>query len=710
MPGTEGRKADSPNPDGGVPGAVSRSKRRTNARRTSEVMHALRRVTGARPQLDPITTRRLAKGQVAWTEVPAVRTAALDGARAAIDRQDLAGAATLTKLLRTGAPDAETGRLAGIVALLTGDPEAAEEHFYQASKGTGSVARRHTNARRAVEELQQLLDLRARVLEVEGPEDLTDLRDIAASASITHRKAADAALGRYLVACLTRGIDGPLGQLLDEFADAGRLTALKARPNLLDVAVENAEYLATDADHAGALHLLQTTFEHYGVVTERYLLALGTSLSALSRYGAARRAFRIASAGVGSARAAQVAWIIHDDESAHALARRAIRHDMPRSSVRTVLARTENPITPPEAEATQGGMGHVAFYVDRGENFGDIVLPDAVRDAISEPAGRSEWVPFHAHQVFDDEFVRIANAQRALVVGGGGLFLPDTSPNGNSGWQWNVPPASLDAVRVPLFAFAVGFNLFLGQQFKGDLFRRSLIAFTSKAEFLGLRNTGSMERVRAMLPDELHDKVRFVPCPTTVLEHIRPDLPAARTGSGTVLLNAAFDRSERRFGGGYAQFLEHIVELVEKASRGGAEVRIAAHTRGDLRLAKDLEAAHDLSLPVDELHNMDQPDALAVYRQASLVIGMRGHSTMIPFGLGTPVLSIVSHPKMRYFLEDVDRTDWGFDVSDPDLGARLAERTLDVLAREEDYRADVAERQLILLPHVRAAAEDVAKV
>jgi polysaccharide pyruvyl transferase WcaK-like protein len=106
---------------------------------------------------------------------------------------------------------------------------------------------------------------------------------------------------------------------------------------------------------------------------------------------------------------------------------------------------------------------------------------------------------------------------------------------------------------------------------------------------------------------------------------------------------------------------------------------------------------------------MDQPDALAVYRQASLVIGMRGHATMIPFGVGTPVLSIVSHPKMRYFLEDVERTDWGFDVGEADLGARLAERTLDVLAREDDYRADVADRQQLLLPHVRAAAADIAK-
>ncbi len=61
-----------------------------------------------------------------------------------------------------------------------------------------------------------------------------------------------------------------------------------------------------------------------------------------------------------------------------------------------------------------------------------------MRQSIEAAAGpgpeRPAWVPFHVHQVFDDPRVALANAQRALVVvGGGGLLLPDTAPNGNSG-------------------------------------------------------------------------------------------------------------------------------------------------------------------------------------------------------------------------------------------------------------------------------------
>ena len=74
---------------------------------------------------------------------------------------------------------------------------------------------------------------------------------------------------------------------------------------------------------------------------------------------------------------------------------------------------------------------------------------------------------------------------------------------------------------------------------------------------------------------------------------------------------------------------------------------------------------------------------------------------MIPFGLGTPILSLVSHPKLRFFLEDIRRPEWGFDVHDPALDGALAERTLDVLARQDDYRQDVADLQLELLSAVQ---------
>jgi hypothetical protein len=71
------------------------------------------------------------------------------------------------------------------------------------------------------------------------------------------------------------------------------------------------------------------------------------------------------------------------------------------------------------------------------------------------------------------------------------------------------------------------------------------------------------------------------------------------------------------------------------------------------------------------------------------------------------VLSIVTHPKMRYFLDDIGRPAWAFEADLPDLGERLAERALDVVARQDEVRREVLGLQDQLVEPVFSAARDV---
>jgi hypothetical protein len=41
-----------------------------------------------------------------------------------------------------------------------------------------------------------------------------------------------------------------------------------------------------------------------------------------------------------------------------------------------------------------------------------------------------------------------------------------------------------------------------------------------------------------------------------------------------------------------------------------------------------------------------------------LTMGTRGHAQMIPFGLNTKIISLGSHNKLKWFLEDIDSLDW----------------------------------------------------
>lgn len=464
--------------------------------------------------------------------------------------------------------------------------------------------------------------------------------------------------------------------------------------------------LVREADFEGALDLARTVVALPGGLGSAVLLTLARVLRATSRYREAAEALTVAAgdptvAARATAEAAEVAWLVHDDARAEQLAVQALRVDPTHRKAISVRDRARRPQSSWASTARRpGALTHVAFYVSEGGNYGDVALPVAVRNAVEHVGGARSWVPVHAHRVFDRGSVDLANQSAGVVVGGGGLFLPDTSPNGVSGWQWNVPPDSLDRLEVPLGVVAVGYNLFAGQSFRGDLFRQNLVRLVDRAAFVGLRNHGSVRQVRELLPEHLAEKVTFLPCPTTVLERTDPDLPEAVTGTGRVLLNVAYDRSERRFAEGYDQFLAQMAGAVGRLRAEGAEVGFAAHLPSDERFVTDLRRAHGLRLDSLPLYATTLREGYAEYRRASLVIGMRGHATMIPFGLGTPVMSVISHPKMAYFLQDVGRPAWGVDVADPDLGRVLSARAGALLADEVASRADVQDRMDLLLAPV----------
>ena len=65
--------------------------------------------------------------------------------------------------------------------------------------------------------------------------------------------------------------------------------------------------------------------------------------------------------------------------------------------------------------------------------------------------------------LFNSKNIRNLNKYDYLIVGGGGLILPDTAPNKLSGWQWNISIENLNLIKKPIYVISIGFNLFYGQ-------------------------------------------------------------------------------------------------------------------------------------------------------------------------------------------------------------------------------------------------------
>ncbi|GGT30454.1 glycosyltransferase [Streptomyces chromofuscus] len=439
----------------------------------------------------------------------------------------------------------------------------------------------------------------------------------------------------------------------------------------------------------------------------------GHALLAVSRYEEAKAQLLLATAApnraaTAFARLALISWVHGDDAASHKYALQGLTVDPTHRAGRIWHQRTIS-VPAQQSGSAAEQLAHVAFYMDRQGNAGDKLLPESVRLAFDPDTTNRRWHSVHAHRLFDEAALERVNARRGMVIGGGGLFIPDTMPNGNSAWQWNVPDELLKRIDVPIAVYAVGFNAFDGQSYRAQRFRESLRLLVEKSAFFGLRNHGSIEKVRAMLPAHLHDKVRFQPCPTTVTRQLVAGWKDPATRDDTILINAAYDRASLRFGHDYGYFLAQMAKAVRELG-DLAEVQCVAHSLDDERIAFDLRREHGVSMPVIPMYDFENDEIRELYARTKLVIGMRGHAGMIPFGCGTPIISLISHPKMAYFLRDIERPEWGVSVHDRNLAEVLVERSRDLLADHDRTVADVHGRQQELWKITQANAAELRTV
>jgi polysaccharide pyruvyl transferase WcaK-like protein len=329
---------------------------------------------------------------------------------------------------------------------------------------------------------------------------------------------------------------------------------------------------------------------------------------------------------------------------------------------------------------------HIGVHNSANRNAGDTLLFPVVRRALDAVLGPFDW---ELRQAWD-EF---------LPAGGGGLLLRDQlgSDVSNSGWQWNSSVEGVRALDIPLLVFAIGYNRFRGQADFDSVFREHLSAVAAKACFFGLRNSGSIRALSNYLPPHLAKKLRRQYCPTNALWQLYPEYRKMAQqhdarNSRVLAFNAAFDRPEHRFGESAGEVLASVARAVKAAEDRGWKIVVAAHKTTDRDIELYLDGA-GVTYDTADLTEASPADIMSFYAKVDFAFGMRGHAQMIPFGLRRPIMSIISHDKMRFFLEDLGRLEWGVEVDAPDLVERLVAALHRVDSERETVPTEIARTQ-----------------
>jgi len=324
-------------------------------------------------------------------------------------------------------------------------------------------------------------------------------------------------------------------------------------------------------------------------------------------------------------------------------------------------------------------IAHVGIHNKANLNSGDTLLFSIVRDLFD--FFYKDKINWNLIQIWDEFTSELANDFNnkfdGIILGGGGLLLKDQKGSDvkNSGWQWNCNSEVMNKINIPLIIFAIGYNRFRDQEEFDQIFYDSMNTMYSKSDFFSLRNNGSIDRVKEYIKKNIDDtnslKRQF--CPTTIISKIYEDkklLSQKQAVKNTKILafNAAFDRAEMRFNNPNKKFNE-ACEVIKIAEDLGWKIIVCSHKDMD----RDIESKLDnlkVNYEIKDLTRSSPDEIMNFYAQIDLSIGMRGHSQMIPFGLNKPIFSMISHDKLKFFLDDLELNEFGADMSDDDFIAK----------------------------------------
>ncbi len=324
-------------------------------------------------------------------------------------------------------------------------------------------------------------------------------------------------------------------------------------------------------------------------------------------------------------------------------------------------------------------------------NTGDYILVRGVRKLLENENGGVRWIKVGVRDAVTPEFIKMCNLSNALVIGGGGLFLKDSNPNHISGWQWACRVSDLEKIEVPIYVVAVGYNRFRGQEDFDDCFKENLNVLVEKSSFFGMRNHGSICAIKKYLKEELWERVVWQPCPTTVLSKLYK-LPERNVKEPFIALNCAFDREQLRYQDKKDEVMRAVARVVKRLSQY-YKIKYYIQCEGDelaLEYLDELQVAYER---IELTREMDEEEFLNYYVQPELMIAMRGHAQMIPFGCKTPVISLISHDKLKWFLEDIEHPEWGIEVLDNEFEEKLTNLVDNMLQNRKQICQEIAEAQ-----------------
>ena len=324
-------------------------------------------------------------------------------------------------------------------------------------------------------------------------------------------------------------------------------------------------------------------------------------------------------------------------------------------------------------------------------NYGDTVLAEAVHYLFHGFAKGSAYRFEDGADLrypIGSALVARANALDAGVLCGGGPILPRNLDV--SGWTFNATRAVVSQMRRSI-VFGVGYNYYAQHKEVPALFKANFEALIENSPFVGMRNHGSIERIKEVVDRKYHSRIHFQPCPTTFLRELVDEFDAHAVPSREK--RVALQISLFAGNTDVETVKGQVTQAVQSLRATGFSVELLSFMdKIDTEIASYLAESGVNDLRVTSFNTQGNDVLLGTRVAATLpiTVATRGHGAMVPFGAGSTVIPINLAPKLAYFAADANIAQSMIDPSHPNLGDEIVRKVTDAYERLAELQADAA--------------------
>ena len=309
-------------------------------------------------------------------------------------------------------------------------------------------------------------------------------------------------------------------------------------------------------------------------------------------------------------------------------------------------------------------VAHV-YAANAKTNSGDFMIGVATKKYFEEQIIKQKCqfvdIDCRVPQLFTRQNVQKLNVFDYVIVGGGGLLLPDTNPNKISCWQWQIPVENYDFITAPIYVISIGLNLFYGQTMnmpnrennqedltRMPILKKNLERLIDKSKQFTVRHGGDIENIKQIIDEKYHSKLELELCPTIWYSkiywkncfNITPEY---------IGIEIKDDRKNRRYHKvGEQKFYDELILFIEKCGK-----KCCYLTHDGSKSFYNYARTKGVNLPLLDNSVANERKIYENFSKIHTLLCTAGHSQMIAYSLGIKIISLVTHPKLEYFCKDV---------------------------------------------------------